>query len=456
MARTPQPRGTHAVVIGGSIAGLVASRVLADYYRTVTLVERDHYPAEPTLRAGTPQSRHVHVLLLRGQHVLNDLFPGFLDRLAQQGAIPLDMQRDFHVHTLGGWRVVFPSQMQGYTASRSLIEWQIRQELKRFPQIQVLERHEAVGLQAGDGRITGARVRPRDGTPPAAATTTTLEADLVVDASGRHSPLPTWLTEQGYTAPETTVVDAHYGYASRAVRLPAGQKRDWKGMAIVVQPPQCLRGGVIWPIEGERWMVTLGGGGGDYPPTSDAAFLDYTKGLMDARIYDTLRDAEPLSPVVGYRDMQNIARHYENLSDLPAGIIALGDAACAMNPTYGQGMSLAALAGVTLRTTLDRFPAANAAFGRAFAAALTKTNQLPWQLATAADGRIPGTTGVQPASPTFNHYLDRVFRAGAWSPPAAQAFNEVTNLVAPVTALFRPAVVLAAARSGPPRGAKER
>src|ERR1700712_1384109 len=78
--------GDHAVVLGASMGGLLTARVLADFYRTVTVVERDVLPDTPTNRQGVPQGRHGHILLRRGSPILGDFFGGVLDELVAAGA----------------------------------------------------------------------------------------------------------------------------------------------------------------------------------------------------------------------------------------------------------------------------------------------------------------------------------------------------------------------------------
>src|SRR5215510_4285131 len=86
--------GDHAIVIGGSIAGLVTARVLTDHFERVTVIERDHFPEKPEFRKGVPQSRHLHALLERGQVLIENLFPGLGGELTAAGALNLEMPRD--------------------------------------------------------------------------------------------------------------------------------------------------------------------------------------------------------------------------------------------------------------------------------------------------------------------------------------------------------------------------
>ena len=222
----------------------------------------------------------------------------------------------------------------------------MRRRLAALPQIEFLPGCEVTGLAGNkDGTaVSGVTVRSRSQT----GTEDRIEADLVAVASGRNSRMPQWLEALGYPAPQETVVNALLGYATRMYRRPAGFEADWKGMFIQAAPPERTRGGVILPIEDGRWMVTLGGGGGDYPPTDDQGFLEFARNLVTPKLYDAIQQAEALSPITGYRATENRLRHYERLSSFPENCIVVGDAACCFNPVYGQGMTTAALGAMLL------------------------------------------------------------------------------------------------------------
>ncbi|HKD74768.1 MAG TPA: FAD-dependent oxidoreductase, partial [Ktedonobacterales bacterium] len=302
--------GRHALVIGGSMAGLLAARVLLDYFDRVTIIDRDRFPADPVFRPGTPQARHVHIFLARGQQELERLFPGIGAKMIAHGAPCIDLIDDAQYYIGESAAARFPSDLRLYLSTRPLLEWMVRSELRRRQELTLCEGAEAVELLAdGNGHVTGVRVRQRTGS--ADAPTEDLAADLVVDASGRESPAPRWLSALGYTPPEETAINAFLGYASRIYARPANheQMHNWKVLFIPAQAPQILRGGVIWPIENDQWIVTLAGSGRDYPPTDEAGFLDFARGMRHQGIYETLKDAKPLTPIYGYRRTENRRRH---------------------------------------------------------------------------------------------------------------------------------------------------
>ena len=459
MGQHPASQEWQAVVVGGSIAGLLAARALAEVCAQVTVVERDQYPQEPGFRAGTPQSRHVHVLLARGRQILEELFPGISAQLEERGAIGADMLNDIAFCQGADWLPRLPSTVWTLLCSRSLLEWQIKRMLiERWPNVRLLERHEVVGLVATPdrGRVTGVRLRQRpsatgDDDPDAASADTagdTLAADLVFDASGRHSKAPMWLRELGYDAPAEVRIDSHISYASRVYLLPdVSGGRSWRGMVVSWNPPRYLRGGVIWPREDGLWLVTLGGAGGQNPPTDEAGFVAFAESLPVPDFYEAIRDGKPLSHIYGYADMSNCRRHYERLKRVPEGFVALGDTFCAFDPVYGQGMSVAAMEADLLREMLRQQATRDLHnFGRRFHRALARQVALPWQMATAVDVRVPGAEGGTTGLTTrlMQRYLDRVTRLLPTMEQAERAFIGAAHFVAPPRTLFAPAIVMRA------------
>jgi len=209
----------HAVVVGASMAGLLAARVLADHFARVTVVERDRPPADPSPRGGVPQGRHVHVLLMRGKQLLEGFFPGLDTELAEAGAPRMDMIAEFPILGIGGWSCRFPSPYVARACSRPLLEGVVRRRLATLPHVHPLDGHVVTGLAADSARVTGVRVRARG---DAGAREGTMWADLVVDASGRDSRAPEWLATLGYERPRETTINAFLGYASRLYEPPAG------------------------------------------------------------------------------------------------------------------------------------------------------------------------------------------------------------------------------------------
>ena len=434
-------RCQHAVVIGGSIAGLLASRVLAETSERVTLLERDRFPDSAVPRKGLPQAHHLHVLLARGRQALEELFPGIGEELAAAGAETIDAGQDIAWLTRSGWGARFRSEICSFACSRPLVDHLVRRRIGALGTITVRQASEVTGLVFADGsrRVAGVHVSRRDRSSPGREE---IAADLVIDASGRTSRTPEWLKAAGFAAPEETVVDAHLGYASRLYRRPAAAAADWKCLYVQAAPPERTRGGVAFAIEGNRWIVTLGGIGGDYPPTDEAGFRQFMGSLASRELADVVEHAEPLSPIAGFRATENRWRHYERLPSRPEGLLVLGDAACAFNPVYGQGMTMAALGALVLRQSLRGVSPARPPDGLAtrFQGALARLNKAPWLLATSEDFRSPLLDGARPglSSRLMHRYLDRLVAHTTRDQDLRKLFLGVLHMVRPSTMLFRP------------------
>jgi 2-polyprenyl-6-methoxyphenol hydroxylase-like FAD-dependent oxidoreductase len=443
----PSPNIKHAIVIGGGIAGLAAARVLCDHFECVTIVEPDHYPEKPASRPGVPQGRQTHLMLLSGRSVLEELFPGITTKLQAQGAIPLDLLGEAVMNFGEGRLHRVPSSMTLYTCSRFLIEWQIHQLLCLFPQVRIFEGYEVVGLltDAKKQVVAGVKIRERNTQAPSEHTAQELEANLVVDASGRSTQMPQWLQELGFLPPPEVVVDPFLGYATGIYEPGPDLEHDWKSIIIQSSVHQGTRAGVLHTIEGHRWMVALAGAGRDYPPTDEAGFLEFVRSLPDPFLYTALKEARLLSKIYGYRQTKNRWLQYEQLRHLPENLVMIGDAVCAFNPVYAQGMSVALLEAKVLDACLLKYQGKTLrGLVPTFQKALAHTVAIPWQLATAADSRLPTTEGVQrnALSSLFNWYMDRLMTRLPYDDTIARAFAEVIQLAHSPGLLFRPDIVL--------------
>lgn len=430
----------QAIVIGGSIAGMLAARVLADSFKRVIIIETDQLPNHASIRKGVAQSVQPHVLFTKGYRILEELFPGIGTSLSNAGAISIDWAKEFHYFTKGRWSAtnLDDSDIVSITCSRPLIEWAIRQKLNNFSNVQFLEQHRATGLLSNPNQtaITGVCLHSLVDN-----TSNSIPATLVVDAAGRRSNAPQWLKNLGFTPPPETVVNPFLGYATRRYRQPEGFTSDWKVLLISQQPPSNTRLGYLAKIENGEWIATLGGYGHDFAPTDEAGFLEYARTLSSPKFYEAIKEAQPISPIYAHRATTNRMRHYEKIK-LPLGFVALGDAVCALCPVYGQGMTVSALSAIVLKDWLNTSSMSNPT---SFQKNLAKSNQLHWMIATSQDSRFPTTAGRNQSGKldkVLGWYMQQLEIMASEQSSIQTLVMEIAHLLKSPIALYHPSIVL--------------
>lgn len=429
--------GQHAVVIGASMGGLLAARILADFYDLVTVLERDTFPAAGDHRKGVPQDKHAHGLHARGRENLERLFPGFTDEMVEQGGMLLDISRDFRWFANGGFHQPSASGLIGLLVSRPRLEAGVRSRLLALANVRAIENCDVHGLVACEdrSRIIGVRmVRRKAGTAEEL-----LEADLVVDATGRGSRAPAWLASLGYDQPREEKVTIQLGYASCEYRRAADQLPGRRGLAIAGQAPRG-RTGVMLAQEADRWHVTVGGYNGDVAPLDQRGFIEFAKGLPTSEIYDVIKDAEPLTDPVAYRFVANLRRHYEELSRFPNGFLVFADALCSFNPVYAQGMTVATMEALALH---DSLAGGSMALASRFFKAVSAVLDAPWSVAVGNDLQYPHVEGTRtPLGRFINWYIGKLHVAARQDAALSVAFLRVVNMIDPATSILHPRMML--------------
>jgi 2-polyprenyl-6-methoxyphenol hydroxylase-like FAD-dependent oxidoreductase len=421
----------HAIVLGASVAGLLAARVLAEFYKQVTVVERDVLPPAGQHRKGVPHGRHLHGLHPRGREILDELLPDFTAELTAAGAVCCDVLADGRWQLSGHQLKQCHAGLPALLASRPLLEGHVRERVFGLPNIRVLDGHGAAGLvaaRAGRG-VIGARVSD------AAGKSEVIDADLVVDATGRGSRAPRWLSELGYQIPPQDRVEIGLGYATRTYRLrPDAMNGD--RLILTAGTRANPRFGALAAVEGGRHILTLGGIRGDHPPTDPAGFADFFSALPTGAIAAAAAGAEALDEPVPFRFPASTRNRYERLPEFPAGFLVIGDAVCSFNPVYGQGMTVAALQALELRRHIGADPACPPSrFFKNIAAVIDS----PWDIAVGADLAFSQVPGPRPAKVRFvNAYLPRLHAAAVDDGELALSMIRVIGLKDRPEGLIRP------------------
>ncbi|OKJ48518.1 FAD-binding monooxygenase [Streptomyces sp. CB02009] len=424
--------GERAVVLGASMAGLLAARVLADAYDEVLVVERDAITGTTTARKGVGQGRHVHGLLARGQQILDELFPGFTQEAVEAG-IPTGDLGELRWFFNGRRLSPGTTGLICVSATRPVLESRVRERVAALPGVTLLERHDIVGLVADEGRdnVTGVRVHAQE----QGSEERTIDADLVVDATGRGSRTPVWLEEFGYERPDEERIRIDLSYTTRRFRLRDEAVLDGDLSINPVSSPSHRRGAFLSRIEDGLVVVSLTGVLGDSAPADLEGFLEWTRTLPVSDIHDVIHDAEPVDDGTVFRYPASQRRRYERLSRFPGNFVVLGDAACSFNPVYGQGMTVSALEALVLREHLGRGPVDP----KAFLADIAGTIELPWQLSASADLGYPEVEGERtPEWEAAGGYMAALHAAATVDGEVTATFMRVMGLVATPDALISP------------------
>ena len=440
--------GDRAVVLGASMGGLLAARVLSDFFRTVTVVERDVLPDDPANRRGVPQGRHIHALLARGAQILEEFFPGILNELVADGA-PVwddgDLSKLFL--SIGGHEMFRSGKaaldhkalaiyqaMPMYIPSRPLLECHVRRRLRQIRNVTILQGHDVAELtsMADHNRITGVRVVNRD-----TGAEQELTADVVMDAMGRGAHTPAFLESLGYGRPTEDHIVMHTTYASQLVRIPPGTVKEM--VVLISAAPGRPTGMFLGGYEHDMWMFTVFGMVGHEPPRDLAGMLSFAQEYGPAHLLAAVRAAEPIGEAVQHRMPSSQWRRYDKMRRFPDGLLVCGDAICSFNPVYGQGITVSALDAIALRDCLRR---GGTDLSRRYFRAAAKPIGVAWQMAAGSDLTFPEVEGRRsPSMRVTNRLVDRVLTACESDALVGAQFAKVNGLVDPPARLLHPSFI---------------
>lgn len=417
------------------MTGMLAAAALADY-ADVTVIERDVLPDGPAARKGLPQARHAHVLWSGGVKALEKLLPGIVDQLVDRGARRSPVMTDLVSKAPSGqwFRRFTHARHINLLCSRDLLDAVIRARVLKDQRITLRQQAELLSLEGSARRVSGVRIRSAD-------TDSTLPADLVIDASGRGSRAPVWLQHLGLPPVAERTVDAGVGYASRTYRAPGSTAGGFPIVNVQADPRQNPgRGGIIIPIEGGRWLVTLSGTRGGRPSGSNEEFVPFALTLPHPIIGELLADAEPETDVVTTRSTANKRRYYEKAARWPDGFAVLGEAVAGYNPVYGHGLSAAAQSVVALRGILQHQDLHAPGTARRIQKAAARPVENAWSLAVGQDVFYPGASDQPPTrlERTLAAFVDKAVDAGSRNPRALRILLDVMSMEKPPARLLMP------------------
>lgn len=426
----------HAVVIGASVAGLLAARAISDHFDQVTIIEREVLPPAGQGRKAVPQGRHVHALLPGGLAAIEQLLPGFQAELVAGGAVRCDSMQEIRFVASGHEITRAAASATNVLASRPYIEGHLRRRVLGFPNVTLVDGTSVQGLVPGRDGLSVAGVQLDD---------EVLTCDLVVVATGRAGQLPAWLEALGFPAPAEEELAVDIRYASRHFNIPDGYLGQDKLILIGAEPGRA-RGMGLFAQEDGTWLLTLVGYGAEHrPPTDDAGYLHFLASVAPADVLVGVMAGEPLDSVATHAFPASRRRRYERLERFPHGLVALGDAISSFNPVYGQGMSVAAIEAVALRRTLA---SGKDGLSQRYFKVAGRIVDIAWDLAIGSDLSLPEVEGERPILIRLsNAWAERILKAAELDPYVAEVFGSVTDLLAPPTVLMRPRFVWRVARS---------
>ncbi|MFF9158374.1 FAD-dependent oxidoreductase [Streptomyces sp. NPDC014846] len=430
----------RVVVIGGSIAGMLAAAAVKDHVESVEIIEAHELPDGPDPRTGVPQAAHIHFLHAGGIDAIEGLLPGTIDQLLAAGANRIPMTTNMVIYSPEGWyRRWERTTHTMISASRDLTDSVVRGQVLKDPRVSVRTHTKVIGLLGDSRKITGVRIQDAD------AKEADLAAQLVIDASGRGTRTPQWLTQLGITGLAEKRIDSGLVYASRLYRAPV-PTQDWPMVGVQADPrlPQPGKAGGLLPIDGDRWHVSLMGTPGGQPTRDPDAFEPFARTLRHPVLADLLAHAEPLTEVSVTRSTTNRRYFYERLTRWPEGLVALGDSVASFNPVYAQGISVAAQGALALRKLLSG--GLTPRLARRAQRAIARPVATAWTLAVGQDIHYSTTTGASPnfADRLLQRYVSRLSRTATGSFRAATALTDLLALQAPPASVVKPRVLLTA------------
>ncbi|ALC83914.1 MULTISPECIES: FAD-dependent oxidoreductase [Bacillus] len=427
-----------AVVIGSGIAGKLAAKALSHSFQQVIIVEADKEYKEKVPRKRVPQSYHPHVLLKRGEEAIEILFPGIVSQLIEDGSIVTNPTKDLKWHHFGYWKKRFSGELIMLQLSRPMLEWHLQRRVEEVPNIitRYETKTEQLLVNKHDNTIKGVRLRSLK-----SGLTEELDANLVVDASGSSSKSIDWLQALDVKVKEEKVKIQLF-YATRLYSLKKQEHPEWQSLIISPSIPDNPYGAFIQTLEENRFSVTYSGYANAQAPKTNEEFISYAKKLPVPDVLQFLEGAEPLSEIKIHRVPYQVRRRFDLAKNIPDGFLIIGDAHCRFDPLFGQGMSVAAMQALELKSSLLQTKKADKGFSQSLHKKISKIIDVPWEMATTEALRHPEVKGARTfVQPYKQWYSKRVYELSASEPEIYIRLVRVINLIRSPLHLYHPKVL---------------
>lgn len=425
----------HAVVIGGSMAGLVAARALSNHFKKVTIIEKDKVDNKPETRKGQPQTRHIHLVLAHAMNILLAYFPSLKKELIENGASELDVGNDYNWYSYGGFKKKGVTGITALTMTRELLEYHVKKQVLNIKNITIQDETKALEMKMQNENVN-ALVLEKAGEKQI------INTDFVVDASGRGTKAYKWLEQYGYPTPEETKIKIDIMYVTILFeRKKMFPEEKLEVISYTPEAPNEKLGAVLMPIENNRWVLTLIGMRGVEPPQNDEELLKFLKGLPISGLYDAISGATRLTDFLVFKCPHSIRRHYEKLERFPGSYLVLGDAVSNFNPMYAQGMASAICQAKILDEVLRITPSNDKVF-KTYINKVNKVIEDFWTSGSYEDFKYPETEGEKPAGlKMVNGYMKALQKAANKDTELFKELLEVAGYLKSGKDLFRPKIL---------------
>lgn len=439
---------SKVIVIGAGFSGSCAALMLAADGHEVVVVDRDAgpVPAGPDEawewdRRSIRQYRMAHGLLPLGHQRMVEHFPQLVDRLREQGGLEINLAHSLVDLVPGSGHRADDDRFVTVTARRPTFDWIWAAALADEPEISVCRGAPVGGLLRGSDVVPGvahvAGVRFADGTE--------LRADLVVDASGRGSPIVDLLAGIGARRPLEDERDSGFAYTGRYYRSRTGELPEMRAPLITPMGSISL---LTLPADRGTWAVTV------YTRSDERAL----RAIRQPEVFDRVLqacplhrhwiDGVPIRPIASMSGVSNrIRRFVVDGVPVATGLAAIGDAQMCTDPSLGRGMTMALLHSELLRDVVRNHEDDPADLAVAFDEA-TQRILGPWYEATVTNGQLrlaemgAAARGerFEPEGPAAVAYA--LARAKAVDEDAARWFAELLSCLTTPDELFsRPGVL---------------